>query len=162
MLRMLASLLAIGGVCGLLLVATDGVTAEQIKLNREARARAVMADMLGGPLPADLDVHAPTTGDCAGAIFARVAASGYAGEIDLLALRETPGRFKLRVTRHRETPGIGDFIDHTRDPWITRFDGIDAEAWAAIDNVSGATVTTAAIRRAAGTAAQQVRDHCER
>ena len=51
----------------------------------------------------------------------------------------------LRVTNHRETPGIGDFIDHRRDPWLPARDGFTAAQWQTADAVSGATVTSEAL-----------------
>ena len=57
----------------------------------------------------------------------------------------------MRVTAHRETPGIGDFIDHERDLWLPARDGQPASGWDNLDAVSGATVTSSAIQRAAST-----------
>lgn len=185
MVKLALSLLMIGGTCGLLLVATDRLTTDQISHNREARARELMADMLGAPVvasvvdpdvdpvvssffdsfferrEADWDTQTDTFGTCDDWLFSRVKSNGYAGVIDLLVLwRSDSGGFVMRVTQHRETPGIGDFIDHSRSAWITALDAQTADAYTEVDNVSGATITTAAIRRAALIAQQQVEDFC--
>lgn len=58
------------------------------------------------------------------------APDGYAGSIDLVAAVDVHGQVKgVRVVRHRETPGLGDYIDPRKDkdrerPWITRFNDL--------------------------------------
>ena len=160
MARTLLSLILIGGVCGVLLVGTHHLTADEIQLHREARARALMTEMLGQALPAPLDIQAPAAGDCSDWVFQRVAVNGYAGTINLRVLWRADETLVMRVTQHRETPGIGDFIDHTRDPWIVQLDGLTATEIAHIDNVTGATITTNAIRQAAMRTALDTEDYC--
>ena len=161
MIKVALSLLAIGGTCGLLLVGTDLLTSDDISVNREARARQLMADMLGTPLDHHWNIQTDTFGACDNWLFSNVVSNGYAGDINLVVLwRADTGGLVARVTQHRETPGIGDFIDHSRSDWITALDARTATAFSEVDNVSGATITTAAIRRAAQTAQQQVEDYC--
>lgn len=155
------SLVIIGGVCGALLVGTNLLTGPQIKQNRETRARALMADMLKRPVPTDIDVQRATFGRCPQWWFDRVHTQGYAGDIEVLALWQSAGReLTLRITNHRETPGIGDFIDHTRDPWVIQFDRQPLTSYDNFDNVSGATITSDAIRRAATKAQQSYEETC--
>ena len=53
-----------------------------------------------------------------------VAPDGYAGAIGLLVAVDRDGRvLGVRVTRHGETPGLGDDIEVQRSDWITRFTG---------------------------------------
>lgn len=161
MVKSALSLTIIGGVCGILLLATNQLTAPEINLNRELRARALMSEMLGAPLADNLDIQQGILGTCDSWLFQRIQSNGYAGPIDVLVLwRASSGGLVLRVTAHRETPGIGDFIDHARAPWITRFDGQTIARYDVLDNVSGATITTGAIRRAALSAQQQLEVHC--
>ena len=161
MTRMILSLLVIGGVCGGLLIGIDKTTAGTIAANREARARTLMLDMLGATNNVSLETHSELFGNCENWVFQRVQTNGYTGSIDVLVLwRASAPTLQMRVTRHTETPGIGDFIDHTRDPWITSLDNQPPQRYATVDNVSGATITTAAIRRAAQLAIQQVEDYC--
>ena len=55
------------------------------------------------------------------------APDGYAGTIKLLVAIDTDNRITgVRVTNHRETPGLGDYIDPRKDrnksnPWIDQF-----------------------------------------
>jgi H+/Na+-translocating ferredoxin:NAD+ oxidoreductase subunit G len=159
--RLFFSLVLIGAVCGLLLVGTYTLTAEPIKVNREARARAVMTEMLGTLMPAEADISLPTFGTCNNWLFQRISTNGYAGPIRWLALwRAEKGSLTLRVIQHRETPGIGDFIDHARNPWIFALDNQPLSAYHALDNVSGATITTKAVRNAAARAAAGAEEYC--
>ncbi|MEM8983151.1 MAG: RnfABCDGE type electron transport complex subunit G [Pseudomonadota bacterium] len=84
---------------------------------------------------------------------------GYAGAIDLVVgVDRELSVLGVRVLRHRETPGIGDFIDAQRTDWIRQFEqqSIDTGAYQTwrltsdggrFDAVSGATVTARAVVR---------------
>ena len=79
----------------------------------------------------------------------RSSVNGYAGAIDLLAAfrpdaHGTETLAGVRVTGHRETPGLGDFIDTARSPWILQFGARRPER---VDAVTGATVTSEAVKR---------------
>ena len=160
MVKMLLSLIAIGGVCGALLVGTHNLTATDIKLNREAQARALMTAMLGAPLPDELDIDAEAFGDCSQWVFLQISVPGYAGDIDLRVLWRPENGLTMRVTSHRETPGIGDFIDHQRDPWMTTLDGASVSDIAEVDTVTGATITSNAIKQAARRSALGIEAYC--
>jgi len=62
-------------------------------------------------------------------VFEAIAADGYAGAIKLVIAVGADGRVGgVRVTEHRETPGLGDYIDPKKDknksqPWIAQFVG---------------------------------------
>jgi len=158
--RTVLSLAAIGGLCGLLLVTTHYQTKGPIQINREAQARGLMTTMLGSPLPAEIDLTASFQGDCTTWVFHKTQAMGYAGNIELRTLWRPGGAMMMRVIAHRETPGIGDFIDHTRDPWILALDSKRIDAIEQTDNVSGATITTRAILRAAQFSARNIEQFC--
>ena len=64
MVRLLFSLVAIGTICGALLVGTHALTRSDIERNREARARALMATMLDEELGQHVDVQAAVFGQC--------------------------------------------------------------------------------------------------
>lgn len=98
-------------------------------------------------------------------VLEAVAPDGYAGKIRLLlALRADGEVIGVRVVAHKETPGLGDYIEPQKDrnkarPWITQFDGlnpvaIDAHEWQVrkdggrFDSVAGATVTPRAVVKA--------------
>jgi Na+-translocating ferredoxin:NAD+ oxidoreductase subunit G len=93
------------------------------------------------------------------------APDGYSGRIGLLMAVDTEGRvLALRVTSHKETPGLGDYIDPKKDrntvrPWITQFDNIGFDThppdrWrvkkdgGTIDQMSGATLSARAVSNA--------------
>ncbi len=134
----------------MLLVATHQITAADIQANREARTRTLLNDMLGEVLPPQISVNEDVFGNCDNWLFTRYEVAGYAGPISLIALwRSNSKGLTLRVLTHRETPGIGDFIDHQRNPWITQLDNAKRHTYTDLDNVSGATITSNAIKRAA-------------
>lgn len=106
-------------------------------------------------------------------LFQLTAPDGYAGPIRLLAAVRADGRLAgARVLAHKETPGLGDYIEERRSPWIHGFDGrslADPEEarWAvrkdggAFDHVTGATVTPRAIVKALRRALAYCRAHPE-
>ena len=112
-------------------------------------------------------------GKASALVLEAVAADGYAGKIRLLIAFAADGAvLGVRATQHKETPGLGDYIEPQKDrnkqrPWITQFDGlnpttIDAREWKVkkdggrFDSVAGATVTPRAVIKAVGKAAQYV------
>jgi electron transport complex protein RnfG len=97
------------------------------------------------------------------------AQEGYAGDIDLVLAVTVDGRLSgVRVTRHKETPGLGDYIDPKKDrnkerPWIGQFAGIafaqvDPAVWkvkrdgGVFDAHTGATISARAVTNATGRA----------
>ena len=111
-------------------------------------------------------------------VLEAVAPDGYAGKIRLLIALDTEGALLgVRVTRHKETPGLGDYIEPKKDknkerPWITQFDGLkpaatEAREWKVkkdggrFDSVAGATVTPRAIIKAVRKAAVYVAENRE-
>lgn len=82
---------------------------------------------------------------------------GYAGPIRFLVALEPGGQIAaVRVLQHKETPGLGDYIDAARSRWIEQFAGKSlsspaGEGWRVrkdggqFDAVAGATVTPRAI-----------------
>jgi electron transport complex protein RnfG len=85
------------------------------------------------------------------------ARDGYNGRIDMLiAVNRDLTVAGVRVTRHLETPGLGDDIDHRKSNWITSFNGRslsnpDLLQWTvqrdggAFDQFTGATITPRAV-----------------
>ena len=106
-------------------------------------------------------------------VLEAIAPDGYAGKIRLLIALDTEGALLgVRVTQHKETPGLGDYIEPKKDknkerPWITQFNGLqpaasDAHDWQVkkdggrFDAVAGATVTPRAVVKAVRKAALYV------
>jgi electron transport complex protein RnfG len=85
------------------------------------------------------------------------AVDGYNGPIRLLAGIEESGRLAgVRVTSHRETPGLGDAIDAAKSDWVLGFTGRSLAnpappGWAVerdggeFDQFTGATITPRAV-----------------
>ena len=155
-------LILIGGGCGLLLVNVDAITAPSIDANRQAERLRVYAELIPETAltPDSLTpemVAADRFGTCDTGLVARLSEPGYAGTIEVITHREASA-LSMRVVRHLETPGIGDFIDGI---WMTSRDGLSHNEWQHIDRVSGATVTTAAIQRLAQRAIGDADTYCE-
>ncbi|MDR0633827.1 MAG: RnfABCDGE type electron transport complex subunit G [Azoarcus sp.] len=105
-------------------------------------------------------------------VFETFADDGYGGRIELIVSLDGDGRIGgARVASHRETPGLGDYIDPTKDrnkeaPWIGQFAGVDAAlpeaGWAVkkdggiFAHRTGATVSARAVTRALGRGAAWV------
>jgi len=110
-------------------------------------------------------------------VFETSAPDGYSGRIDLVVSLDNEGRIGgVRVTSHKETPGLGDYIEPAKDQkkdnlWIDQFAKADATAPAThwevkkdggnFDYRAGATVTARAVTRAVGRAAAWVETHRE-
>ena len=90
-------------------------------------------------------------------VLSVVAPDGYNGSIHLLVSVDTEGTILgVRVTDHRETPGLGDDIEHRRSDWINSFAGRSLQSttagdWTVVrqggqfDSFTGATVTPKAV-----------------
>ena len=89
-----------------------------------------------------------------------VAPDGYSGALHLLVAIDAQGRLiGVRVLEHRETPGLGDFVEERRTHWIRQFDGHSLDMppparWQVrkdggdFDQYTGATVTSRAVTHA--------------
>ena len=82
---------------------------------------------------------------------------GYSGDIEFaIAVRPNGRIIGVRVLRHRETPGLGDWIEISRSGWVRAFEGKSLEdtpdaLWTirkeggAFDQFTGATITPRAM-----------------
>jgi len=150
---------------------------EKMKLVDEVLPRseydnALLEDSVSLPPTAELGLSDPTTlyrarkgGQPVAMVFEAVAPDGYAGKIKLIVAVRADGQVAgVRVTQHKETPGLGDYIEVKKDknkdrPWITQFTGLslaqvgDGE-WKVkkdggrFDYHAGATVTPRAVSKA--------------
>jgi electron transport complex protein RnfG len=169
------------------------------KSAREAKRRTITevlpADTYDNDLLADtatlppvkaLGQDAPTTiyrarlaGKPVALVFEAAALDGYSGRIDLILAVSADGRMVAqRVTQHRETPGLGDYIDPKKDknkqqPWIKQFDGLGfdnvlGKKWRVkkdggiIDQRAGATISARAVTNASGRALLWIHDRSPR
>ena len=127
----------------------------------------LLQDALPLPPNAELGQHAPfnayrarLNGQPAGVILEVIAPDGYSGEIKLLIGIAADGALTgVRVLAHKETPGLGDYIDLAHGDWIKNFDGLALAklpdgAWhvkkdgGQFDYMTGATITPRAVIKA--------------
>lgn len=125
---------------------------------------------LGNQKPVDAWV-ARKAGEPAGVIIPVTATDGYSGDIRLLVGIDPSGEvLGVRVTAHRETPGLGDKIELRKSDWILSFSGRslsnpEPDEWAVIrdggvfDQFTGATITPRAVVHAVRETLDYVRDH---
>jgi electron transport complex protein RnfG len=115
--------------------------AEKLKLINEILPPAsydndLLADGIELPPLKELGAAEPTklyrarkNGQPVALVLEAGAPDGYAGRIGLVLAVTADGRMTaVRVTGHKETPGLGDYIDPKKDknkasPWIAQFDG---------------------------------------
>ena len=93
-------------------------------------------------------------------VLEAVAADGYAGKIKLLVAIKSNGEISgVRVVAHKETPGLGDYIEIARSNWIKGFDGTSLDKYPSkdwkvkkdggqFDYMTGATITPRAVVKA--------------
>jgi Na+-translocating ferredoxin:NAD+ oxidoreductase RnfG subunit len=168
--RTVAALILIGAACGTLLYGINAQTYGEIEKNRTQKAREIMRSLLKQPLPDEIQWVEGISGSCTQGYFLKRIENGYSGPINFFALYQqgasregvsNPERLSLRVTRHQETPGIGDFIDHERDSYLPDQDGQSVAQWQELDNIVGATITHRAIKKAAQNIQLAVKYHQE-
>ncbi len=150
---------------------------EKMKLVDEVLPRseydnALLEDTVSLPATAELTLTDPSqlyrarkAGKPVALVFEAVAPDGYAGKIRLIiAIRANGQVAGVRVTQHKETPGLGDYVEVKKDknkarPWITQFTGMSLaevtdKEWKVrkdggrLDYYAGATVTPRAVAKA--------------
>ncbi|WP_020182876.1 MULTISPECIES: electron transport complex subunit RsxG [unclassified Methylotenera] len=101
-------------------------------------------------------------------ILEAIAHDGYSGDIKLLLAIQADGVVSgVRVITHKETPGLGDYIDIAKNNWIKLFDGESLNTASALDwhvkkdggkfdYMVGATITPRAVVGAVHKALQYV------
>ncbi|OYW33902.1 MAG: electron transport complex subunit RsxG [Methyloversatilis sp. 12-65-5] len=170
-----------------LMALTFEATREPIRASVEARRleliaqvlpqrdydNALLTDIVHVPALPALGIAGPITlhrarrgADPVALVFEAQAPDGYSGTIRLLiALRADGTLGGVRVLAHKETPGLGDYIDPAKDratpKWIAQFAGRDtaqAGSWAVRKDggdfayMTGATISPRAVVRATGRA----------
>ena len=124
------------------------------------------ADPLLGTNDVTTAYRARLKGEPSAAVFESVAPDGYSGKIALiLAVRANGELAGVRVISHKETPGLGDYIELPKNPWIKGFDGKSREVYkdadwkvkkdgGRFDYMAGATITPRAVVKAVNKALQ--------
>lgn len=177
--RSALTLAAFAATATLLLAGTWLATHQQVAANEAATRAALLAQALPAgsfdnnlatsavPLPPAIaqqlaqrdaaNVYlARRNGQLSGVVLEAAAPNGYGGRIELLVGIARDGTVQgVRVVSHRETPGLGDYIDLAVSPWAQQFAGKPATSrWAVkkdggdIDYVSGATISARAVSAA--------------
>jgi Na+-translocating ferredoxin:NAD+ oxidoreductase subunit G len=111
------------------------------------------------------------------AVLQVIAPDGYSGKISLIISIRSDGQGNgkiggVRVISHKETPGLGDYIEIARSKWITGFDGTSLDNprdsdWKVkkdggqFDYMAGATITPRAVVKAVHKALQYFAQHRE-
>ena len=143
----------------------------------------LLKDTLTLPPTPELGLTEPSTvyrarkaGQPAAVVIEAVAPDGYSGKIRLvLAINSDASLSGVRVIAHKETPGLGDYIEPKKDkkrvrPWITQFEGKSLNhpperLWKVkkdggeFDANAGATVTPRAIVKAVKVALTYAQHH---
>jgi len=146
----------------------------------------LLADAVRLPAVPELGLLEPSTlyrarkdGQPAALVLETAAPDGYSGQISLILAVQADGRLAaVRVTAHKETPGLGDYIDPKKDknkqsPWISQFDGrhfgaVPLEKWrvkkdgGVFDQHTGATISARAVTKASGKALAWALEHADR
>jgi electron transport complex protein RnfG len=120
----------------------------------------IAADPLLGNSGNTVAYRARLKGEPSAVIVEAVSPDGYSGRINLiLAVRANGELAGVRVVSHKETPGLGDYIELPKSPWIKGFDGKSREVYkdpdwkvkkdgGQFDFVAGATITPRAVVKA--------------
>ena len=133
-------------------------------LPAKAYDNKLLEDFVNVPAGGELNNRAATkiyvarlAGVATAVILETTAHDGYSGDIKLLMAVHADGRIAgVRVIAHKETPGLGDYIDILHGNWIKSFDGLSfttrpSEQWKVkkdggqFDFMAGATITPRAV-----------------
>ena len=93
-------------------------------------------------------------------VLEAIAPDGYGGKINLIMTIRSNGDIAgVRVISHKETPGLGDYIELTKSNWIMEFNGKSLATYkendwqvkkdgGQFDYIAGATITPRAVVKA--------------
>lgn len=117
------------------------------------------SDLLGTD-EATIAYRARLKGEPSAVVLSAIAPDGYGGKISLILAVKASGELAgVRVVTHKETPGLGDYIELPKSPWIKGFDGKSREVYkdadwkvkkdgGKFDYMAGATITPRAVVKA--------------
>jgi len=172
-LKMVIALLLVAIVAALLLGLTDMVTRAPIAEAQKAALHKALGQVLpphandpleemitikpvGSDKPKQFYPARDRSGKITGMAWQVIAPDGYSGSIYILMGVLPDGSvYAIRITSHRETPGLGDGITNNSD-WLNSFAGrtLDNVRWKVkkdggeFDQFTGATITPRAVIRA--------------
>lgn len=125
-----------------------------------ADTQSLAADSLLGTKTSTTAYRARLKNQPVGVVLEAIAPDGYSGRISLIIAIKADGTLGgVRVVEHKETPGLGDYIDILKSEWITGFTGkaltqTNAAEWQVkkdggqFDYMAGATITPRAVVKA--------------
>jgi electron transport complex protein RnfG len=171
--KMVIALLVVAIVATLLLGLTDMVTRAPIAEAEKAALHKALGQVLpphandpleemitikpvGSDKPKQFYPARDESGNITGMAWEVIAPDGYSGSINILiGLLPDGSIHAIRITSHRETPGLGDGITHNSD-WLNSFAGrtLDNVRWKVkkdggeFDQFTGATITPRAVIKA--------------
>lgn len=145
-LRKVVVLAVLAGLAGAVLAWFAGHTEEDIRRNRQAAEARALRELAGVPVPVG-------SGDVLlcerNLAILRSASRGYGGPVQVaVALGQNGAIAGVRVLDHAETPGFADILD-AGSAWLAGF------AEGRVDAVTGATVTSNAVRQAVAAAVER-------
>ncbi|MEJ1959031.1 MAG: electron transport complex subunit RsxG [Nitrosomonadales bacterium] len=124
----------------------------------------VAPDPLLGNTDSIIAYRARLHGEPSAIVLEAVAPDGYSGKINLiLSIRANGEVAGVRVVSHKETPGLGDYIELPKSSWIKGFDGksdTKETDWKVkkdggqFEYMAGATITPRAVVKAVHKALQ--------
>ncbi len=129
------------------------------------------ADELLGTDENSTGYRATLKGEPSVVVLQPIAPDGYSGKIFLIVAIRSNGEVSgVRVVSHHETPGLGDYIEVAKNPWIKQFDGQSLanhtdNDWQVkkdggkFDSMAGATITPRAVVKAVHKAVQYFTKH---
>ena len=104
-------------------------------------------------------------------VLEAIAPDGYSGKIGLIVAIDYTGVISgVRVINHKETPGLGDYIEFAKNRWISLFAGASHERYqesewkvkkdgGQFDYIAGATITPRAVVKAVHNAVHYFEDN---
>ncbi|TMP68377.1 electron transport complex subunit RsxG [Pseudoalteromonas sp. S1609] len=125
--------------------------------NKLSQDCVIISDPLLGPYDNQVIYRARKDNEPVALVIRHVTPSGYSGDINLLSAVYRDGTIAgVRVTKHEETPGLGDKVEIKKSDWITTFNAktVQSESddrWAVkkdggqFDQFTGATITPRAV-----------------
>jgi len=176
-LRMVFALFVVAAIAAILLGLTDMLTREPIAAAQKQALHRALEQVLpahgNDPQAQVVDVAgtaiypARVHGVLAALAWEVIAPDGYSGRIRILVGVHPDGHvLAIRITDHKETPGLGDGIVRNQ-PWLDSFRdrNLDNVRWQVkkdggdFDQFTGATITPRAVVNAVKTALQFYRDN---
>jgi len=168
---MVIALFVVAAIAAILLGLTDMVTREPIAQAQKAALHKALQQVLPphandpqvdkvvlGKAEKAVDIYPArdASGTVRGIAWEVLAPDGYSGSIRILVgVRPDGNVFSIRVTRHQETPGLGDGIVKN-DGWLASFvdQNLSSKIWKVkkdggdFDQFTGATITPRAVVKA--------------